>query len=318
MLGDYQVYVQIVEAGSLTEAGRRLRLSPAMVSKRLARLEERLNAQLIHRTTRRLAMTAAGQQFYERVVAILAASSEAEALVKGEADAPRGLLRVSAPTSFGRVHIAPHLKPYLDSYPQIRLELNLTDTLVDMFAEQIDVAIRITSTPDPRLIAHRLAPIHRVICATPKYITEHGEPGSLRELENHHVLAAHSQIPWHLEGPQGSVVVHSKSIIQTNSNEVVRAALLADVGIALRSTWDVGDELRRKTLKVVLPGYTGATDTALYAVHPGTTLESMKINSFVSFLADLYKDVPYWDHGLDHGGRASRTRSSAARKRKSA
>jgi len=204
---DYALFAAIVEEGSLSAAGRALKLSPAMVSKRLAALETRLGARLIQRTTRRSVLTDVGQAFYEQVVAILSAIRQAELMVAGRTGTPSGRLRVSVPTSFGRMHIAPWLKDFLDAYPGIALDIDLTDHFVDLVAERIDVAVRIGLPPDSTLAAHRLAPNRRLLCASPGYIAAHGAPGGTDDLRGHALLAATGQLPWRLTGPAGPVVI---------------------------------------------------------------------------------------------------------------
>lgn len=294
---DYALFAAVVDAGSLSAAGRALRLSPAMVSKRLARLEQRLGSQLIRRTTRRLTLTEVGEAFYERIVAILAAARDAEALVAGRAGTPSGRLRVSAPTSFGRMHLAPRLGGFLDAHPAIQLELDLTDSFVDLLAERIDVAVRIAPPPFSSLSAHRLAANRRVLCASPRYLERCGEPRGLAELCRHRLLAATGQLPWKLEGPQGACTVEGESYVRTNSSEVVRELTLSGCGIALRSTWDVAGELRRGRLVRILRRYEGASNIGVYAVRPASELVAPNVRAFVNFLEGLWSPVPPWERG---------------------
>lgn len=292
---DYDLFASVVEAGSLSAAGRRIGLSPAMVSKRLARLEARLGARLIQRSTRRLALTEAGALFHERVLAVLAGAREAEALVAGRAGSPSGRLRVSAPTSFGRMHVAPFLARFLAAYPAIALEIDLTDAFVDLLAERVDVAVRIGPPPGPGLSAHRLAPNRRLLCAAPSYLEAHGVPEGVRDLARHRLLAADGQLPWRLRGPRGPVPVEGASHVRTNSSELVRELTLAGAGIALRSTWDVTAELRSGALVRILPGHEGAADIAIYAVRPRAELVPPNVAAFVAFLERLYDPVPPWE-----------------------
>lgn len=297
MSEDYELFAAVVEAGSLSAAGRRLRLSPAMVSKRLVRLEQRLGAQLIRRTTRRLTLTEIGEAFHERVLAILAATREAEALVAGRANTPSGRLRVSAPTSFGRLHLAPHLHAFLEAQPLVRLEIDLTDRYVDLLAERIDVAVRIAAPPEDARHWHRLAANRRVLCASPAYLARHGEPATLEDLHAHRVLAAVGQFPWRLEGPRGPCTFESESHVRTNSSEVVRELALGGDGIALRSTWDVARDLRAGRLVRVLRDHEGASNVGVYAVRAPSELVSPTVRAFVAFVEGLYAPVPPWERG---------------------
>lgn len=298
-LADLEIFARIVTSGSLSAAGRELGLSPPVVSKRVQRLEERLGTRLFQRTTRKVTLTEAGEGFYERVVAILAAVEEAEAqLAHGSAEA-RGLLRVSAPTSFGRMHIAPHIGPLLAANPGLTIDIALTDAFVDIVGEGFDLAIRIADLDDSSLVARRLAPVHRVLCATPDYLARAGVPGTIADLSGHVLLATHSQDPWRLEGPDGPVILRIAAPLRTNSNEVVRAAVLASVGIALRSTWDVGPELRSGALKVVLPQWRASHRVGVFAVYPSRRFLPRKVRLFIDHLAALYGPVPAWDEGLE-------------------
>lgn len=295
MLAEYEIFVRALEEGSLSAAARRLDLSPAVASRRLARLEDRLGVRLIERTSRRLAPTEAGRLVYDRAAQLLEGVEDLEAVVSRRTMQARGLLRVSAPTSFGRRRLAPLLQPFLAAQPRLTLELNLTDAFVDLMAEDVDVAVRIGGYEAADPLMHRLAPNRRVLCASPAYLTEHGAPESLDDLRRHAQLAAENQSTWRLEGPEGAVVFRARSRVRTNSSEVARELALAGVGVALRSTWDVGDELRDGRLQVVLPQYAGSSDVAIFALTAGRARAETRVRAFIDFLSGLYGDVPEWD-----------------------
>lgn len=295
MLAEYEIFVRALEEGSLSAAARRLDLSPAVASRRLARLEDRLGVRLIERTSRRLAPTEAGRLAYDRAAQLLEGVEDLEAVVSRRTTQARGLLRVSAPTSFGRRRLAPLLQPFLAAQPRLTLELNLTDAFVDLMAEDVDVAVRIGGYEAADPLMHRLAPNRRVLCASPAYLAEHGAPESLDDLRRHAQLAAENQSTWRLEGPEGAVVFRARSRVRTNSSEVARELALAGVGVALRSTWDVGDELRDGRLQVVLPQYAGSSDVAIFALTAGRARAETRVRAFIDFLSGLYGDVPEWD-----------------------
>jgi DNA-binding transcriptional LysR family regulator len=303
-LAELDIFARVVTVGSMSAAGRELGLSPPVVSKRIKSLEERLGTRLLQRTTRQLALTESGQGFYERVVAILASVDEAETWVSRRTAAARGVLRVSAPTSFGRMHIAPHLVEFLKAYPDITIDLSLSDQFVDIVADGFDLAIRIADLADSSLVAKRLAPNHRVLCATPAYLASKGIPQTLNDLQNHQLLL-HNADQWKLEGPEGSAVVRVESAIRTNSSEVIREAVLAGVGIALRSTWDVGPEIDSGRLQIILPHWHASTRVAVYAVYPSRRHLAHKVRLFMDFLADRFGQPPYWDKGLSLATTAS-------------
>lgn len=297
-LAELDIFARVVAAGSMSAAGRELGLSPPVISKRIKRLEERLGTRLLQRTTRQIALTETGRGFYERVVAILAGVDEAEAWVSRRSAAARGLLRVSAPTSFGRMHIAPHMRQFLQRFPDITLELSLSDAFVDVISEGFDVAIRIADLGDTSLVAKRLAPNNRLLCATPEYLATHGTPATLADLEKH-VLLVHGTDHWRLEGPDGPETVRVESPLRTNSSEVIREAVLAGIGIALRSTWDVGSELQSGALVTVLPQYHATRRVAVHAIYPSRRHLAHKVRVFIDYLAAIYGPVPYWDAGLN-------------------
>lgn len=285
---DYELFAEVVEGGSLSAAARRLRISPAMVSKRLARLEARLGARLVHRTTRRLSLTHAGQAFHDDVVAILAAIQAAEARISGEQGGAAGNLRISAPTSFGRLHVAPHLKGFLDAYPRIDLQFDLSDDFIDLIAARIDLAIRIAPSIGPGLVGHRLATSPRLLCAATSYLDAHGMPATIGELDRHRLLAATGQLPWRLQGPDGPVLVNGESYVRTNSSEIVRELAVAGVGIALRSLWDVGHDIAEGRLLPILRDYEGSSDVGIYAVHPRAPLVPAAVSAFVDYMKMIY------------------------------
>lgn len=296
--GDLEIFARVVAAGSMSAAGRELGLSPAVVSKRLRRLEDRLGTRLLQRTTRQIALTEAGQGFYERVVAILAGVEEAEAFVSRRSAHARGTLKISAPTSFGRMHLAPHLVPFMKANADLSVNMLLSDDLVDIVGEGFDVAIRIAELADSSLVARKLAPVRRVLCATPDYIKQNGMPQTLPDLEGHNCLTHQTSDTWRLEGPQGGVNVRPSGNLMTNSSEVVREAVLAGLGIALRSSWDIGNDLAAGRLVQVLPEYGVSNNTAIYAIYPSRQFLPVKVRLFIDYFADLFGPVPYWEQGM--------------------
>jgi DNA-binding transcriptional LysR family regulator len=193
------------------------------------------------------------------------------------------------------MHIAPWLKDFLDAYPAITLDIELTDHFIDLLAERIDVAIRIGLPPDSSLAAHRLAANRRLLCASPDYVRRHGSPAGPPDLDRHRLLAATGQLPWRLVGPDGPLIVQGESLVRTNSSEVVRELVLAGAGIALRSTWDIAEQLRDGRLVRVLPDHEGTPDVGIYAVRPRTDMVAPNVQAFIAFLDRLYAPTPPWE-----------------------
>jgi DNA-binding transcriptional LysR family regulator len=296
---DYDLFACIADQGSISAAADKLGISVPMASKRLARLEARLGTRLINRSTRRLALTGAGQQFRDDVVAILNAIQTAEERLVGATRLLSGPIRISAPTSFGRMHVAPYLKPFLDAHPQVDLELNLTDDLVDLLALGIDVAVRIAEVPVRAAAAPPpgiclLAPNRRILCAAPGYLARHGTPATLKDLAQHRTLAAQWQSPWRLAGPDGPVTVDPRSLVRTNSSEVVRELALAGMGIALRSLWDVNADLAAGRLVRVLDAWQGLTDVHIHAAFLPSPSQPRRVTAFIDYLRELFQPVPPW------------------------
>lgn len=292
---DLDIFARVVSLGSMSMAGRALGLSPAVVSKRIKRLEDRLGSRLLQRTTRQISLTEAGQGFYERVLAILAGIEEAEAFVSGRSAHIQGMLKVSAPTSFGRMHVAPHLKPFLDAHPELSINLVLSDEFTDIVGGGFDLAVRIGDLGDSSLVARKLAPVRRVLCAAPAYIAAHGMPQSLEDLRHHACIRPHNNDIWKLEGPGGSLIYRPEGRLITNSSEVIREAVLSGLGIALRSTWDIGPDLRDGRLTQVLPALEGSRTVAVFAIYPSRQFLPAKVRLFIDYLSGLYAPVPAWE-----------------------
>ena len=293
---DYLLFARAVEAGSLSAAGRMLNISPAMMSKRISRLEARLGVRLVHRTTRRLALTEEGASLHRDLVAILDAIQQAEQRVTNRHRTASGPLRISAPTSFGRLHVAPHVARFLQQHPRVDLQLNLTDAYEDLLAQRIDVAIRITSDIPAHLEGHHLAANRRILCASPAYLAAHGLPEKIADLAHHHLLAAEGQLPWRLVNGRARKLVDGQSHVRTNSSEIVRELALAGVGIALRSLWDVGDLIAQGSLVRVLDSWEGPADLAVHAVHPRAAGRPAAVDAFIGFLRETFRDAS-WNRG---------------------
>lgn len=297
-IADLEIFARVVTAGSMSAAGRELDLSPAVVSKRISHLETRLGTRLFHRTTRQLQLTETGRGFYERVVHILATVQEAEAFVSSGHERAGGSLKITAPTGFSRLHIAPYLGKFLKQYPDLSLEIIATDHILDIVREGIDVAIRLSELDDSSMVAKKLAPCRRLLCASPEYLKEHGAPKTLAELSQHKVLVENN-LTWRLQGPDGVASLKLNGEIKTNSGEIVHQALVAGCGIGFRSTWEVRDDILSKKLVHILPQYREAPGVAVYAVYPDKQYVPARLRVFVDFLAAAYSPTPYWDEGLD-------------------
>jgi DNA-binding transcriptional LysR family regulator len=295
-LQEITVFARIVGTGSLSAAARDLGMSPALVSRRLAALEARLGVRLINRTTRSLHLTDEGAAYYETSTRVLAEIAEADAAVSAGRAEPRGTLRVALPASFGNQHVAPLVPKFAERYPDVQLALRLSDRTVNVVEEGFDLAIRIADLADSSLAARKLAPNRRVVCASPAYLRRHGAPRTPDDLAKHNCLTTDFAMNWDYRAPDGKPAsVRVTGRYACDNWEVLREWALAGLGIALKSTWDVRRHLEDGSLVALFPGYSFATDVAIYAVYPHRRHLPAKTRAFIEFLAESFGPEPYWD-----------------------
>src|SRR5512145_3366949 len=299
-LQEITVFARIVGTGSLSAAARDLGLSPALISRRLAGLEARLGVRLINRTTRSLHLTDEGAAYYETCTRVLAEIEEADAAVSAGRAEPRGVLRVALPASFGNQHVAPLVPKFAQLYPNVQIALSLSDRTVNLVEEGFDLAIRIADLADSALAARRLAPNRRVVCASPAYLRRNGTPATPEDLAKHNCLTTTDfAMNWDYRTPDGNAgSLRVAGRYACDNGEVLREWALAGLGIALKSTWDVRRHLEDGSLVSLLPGYTFASDVAIYAVYPHRRHLPAKTRAFIDFLAASFGPEPYWDQPL--------------------
>ena len=242
-VSDVQVFDAIADTGSLSAAARRLGLTPMTVSRRLAALESELGVRLFHRTTRAVSLTAEGETFLPFAATLLQASEEAKACLKSSAGTASGVLKVTAPTVFGQSVIMPLLPALLAEHPALRIDLTLSDSIVDIVGLGIDVAIRIATLRDSALIARPLAPNPRVLCASPAYLKRYGTPSTMEALTNHRRIALHGMPYWPFMRAGEAVAIRADGVFSANSVEAVRTACREGLGMAMLTYWDVRDDL---------------------------------------------------------------------------
>ncbi|QRN94730.1 LysR family transcriptional regulator [Archangium violaceum] len=285
---DVTVFTRVVTAGSLSAAARELGMSLPVVSKRLARLEDRLGVRLVNRTTRRLNLTEEGAEFHERCVRLLGEIDEAEERVRSRKRGASGLLKVTATAAFARRQLGWLIPRFLERYPDIRVQLDVSDTVIDLVQTGHDVAIRFGTLPDSSLIAKRLAPNHRVVCGSPGYFTRRGRPKRPADLKDHACIAFGSppNQDWQFEGRGGeTMTVRVSGPLVTNNGEVAHEWALEGGGLVLKSLWDVGPDLDAGRLEVALPGYR-VPAAPIHAIYPHTRGIAAKVKVFVEFLGE--------------------------------
>ncbi len=296
-----RVFVKVVEHGGFAAAARDLQLSRSAVSKAVIDLETELGVQLLVRTTRSASPTESGLAYYEKAIAILADIEDADAMVSRLNGEPRGLLRVNAPMSFGTLYLAPVLADFMEKYPELKIQLALSDQQIDPVQEGFDVTLRIADLPSSSLIARKLAPARRVICAAPVYLQRRGTPKHPHDLRDHECLtyghlATGSQ--WKLTGPDGDHWIPVRWTLCSNNAQVLYDAALKGRGIALLPTFIAGPKLRSGALRVVLSDYK-APELAIFAIYPQTRHLSVKARAFIDFLAERFAGRVPWDGSTD-------------------
>ena len=296
--GEMAVFVRVVEHESFSSAARALKLTPSAVSKLIGRLEDRLGARLLNRTTRRLSMTEEGHAFYQRCVPILSAIDEAEMAVTELHAEPRGLLKVNASTAFGQFHIQPLIPKFLERHPDLRIQLTLSDSLVNLVEEEVDVAIRIADMPDSTLIAKKLSAVHRTVAAAPSYIEKFGIPKSPEDLKNHNCLTLSFETSlnqWEFKGSDGPQRIRVRGSFETNNAAALYEAGLAGLGLFRAANFVVGSDFKEGRLIPVLEDYEMINQVNIYAVYPHSKHLSPKVRAFVDLMTDAFTPVPSWE-----------------------
>lgn len=288
------LFAQVVEANGFKAAGQRLGLSPSAVSKRISRLEDRLGARLLHRTTRSLALTEVGAVYFEHCRRILDEIAEAEREVADTMAVARGHLKVSVPLAFGPARIAPILPEFLERYPQVRVSVVALDRDVDLIGEGFDVAIRVARLRDSSLIARRLTSNRRVVCATAGYFAKYGTPRRPAGLDGHNCLVNTVYSPrgtWSFKKAAGLHSVQVRGNLEFTSPQALREVVLRGLGIGLLPAFLVDADLQAGRLRAVLTDYV-SEDADVYLIYPHSRHLSPKVRVFVDFLADRFKDDP--------------------------
>ena len=287
---EMQTFGAVVDAGSFVKAADSLGLSKAAVSRYVDALEERLGVRLLHRTTRRLSLTEEGQLFYARSKELLAGVEEAETEVTSTTASATGLLRLNAPVTFGIRHLAPLWGNFLALHPNVKLDITLSDRIVDLVEEGFDVAVRIAALGNSSLVSKRLATTRLVLCATPQYLKARGTPKAPADLARHAIISYSyfaTRDEWHFDGPKGRVAVRTDPIVHTNSGDTCRTLALAHQGIVLQPTFLVGDDLKSGTLVELMPDFK-CGEIGVFAVYPSRKHVAAKVRAVVDFLAGAF------------------------------
>lgn len=288
------VFVKVVEAGGFSAAARDLNLPKSSVSRYVSRLEDRLGVRLLHRTTRTLRPTEVGHAYFERASRIVQEIVEAEAAVTNMQVAPRGSLRITAPLSFGHLFLGELVARFLDAHPEVQLEVDLSDRVVDLIEEGFDLAVRVGRMRDSSLIARKLGAAERVLVASPDYLARCGHPQVPDDLRHHDcLLYAYdaNTASWRLSD---AVTVPIRGRLTTNNGDILASAAASGLGVALLPRFLVGRYLREGRLQTVLEDHV-ASDGGVFAVYPHNRHLSAKVRVFVDYLVDQLQPVPPWE-----------------------
>ena len=288
-----RLFTRIDTTQNISRAGRELGLSPAVASAYINKLEAGLGVRLVHRTTRKVALTEEGRAFLPHAEEVLSSVEAARAAVGAGSAEPSGTLRVTVPASFGRMHVLPALSEFLANHSKLNIDIRFSDTVVDMVEGGFDVAIRIGELEDSSLIARKLAPDRRILCASPAYLSKHGEPRTPADLKQHQCITLVQMENWVFSSGEGEQSIRVAGRIRTDSGDAVRDACVDGLGITVNSRWSAYQHLDAGDLVEVLPDYPLVSNSAIWAVFPSSRLIAPKVRAFVDYYSACCRGNPY-------------------------
>lgn len=290
-----KMFVRLASTHNISLAGSALGLSPAVASTYISKLEQSLNVRLVHRTTRQVSLTQEGLAFLPHAREVLESVESARASVGAGKVVPQGVLRISAPASFGRMHLIPLMKEFTQHYPQLTLDFRLSDSIIDLVEGGFDVAIRNAALKDSTLVARKLASDTRRLCASPSYIEQFGLPQHPNDLLEHRFLHLSGTETCLFETAKGELVIKPKGHFIADNGEAVRDACIAGLGISICSTWCCYQYLKSGELVDILTDFPLKTDSAIWAVYPSSKMLAPKVRAFIDFFTERFGPEPYWD-----------------------
>lgn len=290
-----KLFTRIAATNNISQAGQELGLSPAVASAHISKLEAGLGVRLVHRTTRKVSLTEEGIDFLPHAEHVLESVEAARSSVGTGNTNPQGKLRITAPASFGRMHLLPALSEFMQRYPEISVDLQLTDSIVDLVEGGFDIAIRNAELKDSSLVARKLAADKRILCASPDYLNKYGIPKSPEDLLNHKCITLKGAETWVFNTQEGSKSIKVKSTLRADHGEAIRDASVHGLGITISAQWCAYQELKRGDLVPILQDYPLKSNTSIWIVYPSSRLLAPKVRAFVDFFADYYGDPTYWE-----------------------
>ncbi|OWY64228.1 transcriptional regulator [cyanobacterium TDX16] len=303
-LAAMRAFAKVVETGGFSEAARQLELAVSSVTRQVNSLEAMLKTQLFNRSTRSITLTSQGHKYYDKVVQILQDVEEANLCVMERGDIPYGILRVSLPVTFGRLHVAPILSDFLAQYPQVKLDLQLSDGLANLVEADLDVALRIGNLDrsSGNLIVRKLASYTRLVCGSPVYFERHGKPSHPNDLTRHNcLLFAYSSghQTWRFQREAQVCEVRVSGSVVANHSETLHHVCLDGNGLILMPTWLIGQDIQSGRLQAVLTDFqiypSQSEDTGIYALYLPNRRHSLRVRAFIDFLIQQFGNPPYWE-----------------------
>lgn len=292
------LFIRVAATHNISFAGGELGLSPAVASAHINKLEADLGVRLLHRTTRKVALTIEGRAFLHYAEDILTSVDAARASVGIGNSSLIGTIRVAAPASFGRMHLLPALTDFMASHPQLKIDLKLSDSIVDLVEGGFDIAIRNSVLKDSSLIAKKLTKDRRILCASPSYLTNNPAPKMPQDLKAHNCITLMNLDQWRFTSGKEQITIKATGNFSTDNGEAIRDACRNGLGITINSTWSAYKELLSGELIELLPDYPLASESAIWAVYPSSRQLAPKVRAFIDYCSEYFAATPYWDEEL--------------------
>jgi len=297
LVATMRVFTAVVESGSFAAAANKLDLSRGMATRYVAQLEAHLGVRLLNRTTRRLSLTEAGNDYYARATQIMALIEDAEGSVTKDVSQPHGTLRITTPAAFGTRHLDRAIAEYVKRYPGVDVDLSTSERMVDLIDEGFDLAVRVAKNIAPGLVARRLTRARMACCASPAYLKKHGSPKTPKELASHNCLL-YSNLPqrsnWSFRRKSVEDSVRVSGNLCSNNGDVLLNAALEGLGVIYEPTFVAYEALSQKRLVRVLPDWQ-TDEMSVFAVYPSRKFLPRKVRTFIDFIAGRFGDEPFWD-----------------------
>lgn len=294
-----KLFVRLASSQSISMAGQELGLSPAVASSHINKLEESLGVRLVHRTTRKVSITAEGRAFLPYAEEVLASVEAAKGAVGVGHSNPTGTLRVTAPASFGRMHLIPAMNGFMQRYPELNIEFRFSDSIIDMVEGGFDVAIRAAELKDSSLVARKLAPDRRIVVASPAYLNQFGAPEKPQDLVDHQCINLIGLDNWTFKTDEGVVSVKTSGRLRCDNGDAMRDATTGGLGISINSIWSVYKQLKSGELVEILQDYPLAMEASIWAVYPSSRLIALKVRAFIDYFSEYYGQPAYWENELN-------------------